>query len=186
MPRAQRAQRRILTKRRDKLPTRTRRHTTWTYSCPVSRTIRDVDQFQRWVQRVLDHLEKDRGWGITRAAKEAGTPRSAVSRWRDGDWSQGKPTKASVLRFCENLGIPVDEPFAMFGWDPSGPGRVEPVPLPTVDDEDLLAVQDILRRRNISDDEVFEIRAVLRMVRRQHEDDASGAPEDASDDRAAG
>lgn len=80
------------------------------------RTGPDLPNFSRWVRRVLKTLKEEKGWGITRVAEEAKTPRSLVTRWRDADWSQGRPTRESVTRFCANLKLKKDEPFAHMRW----------------------------------------------------------------------
>ena len=86
------------------------------YPGPMIRTGPDLAGFSRWVRRVLKDMKTERGWGITRVAQEAKTPRSLVSRWRDADWTQGRPTRETVERFCENLGVSKDEPFARMRW----------------------------------------------------------------------
>lgn len=80
------------------------------------RTGPDLAGFQRWVKRVLAAMKKERNWGITRVAEESDVPRSALTRWRDGDWSRGAPQRATVDRFCTNLKLKKEEPFSYFGW----------------------------------------------------------------------
>ena len=61
-------------------------------------------------------LKDEKRWGIVKVADEAKTPRSLVTRWRDGDWGQGRPTRETVERFCDNLGLKKEEPFGYMGW----------------------------------------------------------------------
>ena len=105
---------------RDKASTWTRRMAERSYTCPVHRTTPDLAGFQSWVKRVLDHLKETRGWGISRVATAAGIARSRLTDWRDGNWSRGAPKQATVENFCTSLGLPFNEPFAYFGWDPAG------------------------------------------------------------------
>lgn len=137
-----------------------------TYSCPVDRTTGgdnpDLDAFARWVQRVLDHY-KGRGWSVSRISRESGVGRTIIYRWLAADPDEGLPTRPTVERFCDGLGIPKTEPYALFGW--VEPTEVDPVPLPPAIDDDVQAVQDIITRHDLTPDEVDEVRAALRMIR---------------------
>ncbi|CAM3288879.1 helix-turn-helix domain-containing protein [Stackebrandtia soli] len=143
----------------------------------MSRTLPDLSAFQRWVDRVLTHFRDTQGWSVSRVARESGTPRSMLYRWTNGEWDGGIPTRPVVERFCAGLGLPTQEPFSMFGWV-ADPQTMAPQPLPTVEDDDLLAIQEILKRRRITPEEAQEIRTVLRMMRRQYgsnEDDEAAS-----------
>jgi hypothetical protein len=85
------------------------------------RTGPDLDAYSRWVRRVLKKFKDERGWGITRVSQEGGVSRALVTNWRDANWSQGKPTRDSVERFCDNLRLKKDEPFGYlrFALDPA-------------------------------------------------------------------
>lgn len=96
----------------------------------MDRTLSGRDAFVDWVNRVHAHLKREHGWSIERIAKEAKVSRSLLANWRKGDFSQGDPQRKTVYKMCANLDIPMDEPFAIFGWDPAGPAPVEPTPLP--------------------------------------------------------
>lgn len=80
------------------------------------RTGEDLAAFSRWVQRVLETLKQRKGWGIVKVSQEADVPRSTITRWRDGQWELGIPTRAVVERFCENLKLKKTDPFAYMGW----------------------------------------------------------------------
>jgi len=71
----------------------------------------DLNGYSRWVRRVLKKFKDERGWGITKVAQEGGISRALLTNWRDANWSQGKPTRDSVERFCDNLRLKKDEPF---------------------------------------------------------------------------
>lgn len=80
------------------------------------RTGPNLGSFSDWVKRVLRSMKEENGWGITRVAKEAGVSRALLTNWRDGKWSQGKPTRESVERFCDNLRLSKEEPFGYLGF----------------------------------------------------------------------
>lgn len=101
---------------RDKESTWRRRQRDKSYPGPMIRTGPNLAGFRRWVQRVLAAMKEERGWGITQVASESGVPRSALTRWRDGDWSRGAPKRETVGRFCDNLNLKKEEPFSYFGW----------------------------------------------------------------------
>lgn len=81
----------------------------------------DLDAYSRWVRRVLRKLKDEHGWGITRVAQEGGVSRGMLTNWRDANWTQGKPTRVSVEKFCDNLNLKKDEPFGhlRFALDPA-------------------------------------------------------------------
>lgn len=81
------------------------------------RTGPDLAGFSRWIQRVLATLKAERGWGITKVAESSDIARSTITLWRDGDWSKGSPTRAAVEKFCDNLNLKKDEPFAYMRWE---------------------------------------------------------------------
>ncbi|THV27909.1 phosphoenolpyruvate carboxylase [Glycomyces paridis] len=80
------------------------------------RTGPDLAAFSRWVRLVLKTMKSQHGWGITRVATESGVARSTITLWRDADWSKGPPTRSSVERFCKNLKLKPEAPFAFMGW----------------------------------------------------------------------
>jgi hypothetical protein len=80
------------------------------------RTGPDLAGFSRWVRRVLGAMKSENDWGITKVALEAEVARSTITLWRDADWSKGIPTRAAVEKFCENLKLKKDEPFAYMRW----------------------------------------------------------------------
>lgn len=80
------------------------------------RTGPNLGAFSDWVKRVLQSMKDENGWGITRVAQQAGVSRALVTNWRDGNWSQGKPTRDSVERFCDNLKLSKEEPFGYLGF----------------------------------------------------------------------
>jgi transcriptional regulator with XRE-family HTH domain len=89
-------------------------------------------QFADWVDRVIKHFKATQGWSVRRVVAASGVSRSNVYRWLDADAPKG-PDKATVMRFCLNLELDLDEPFAFFGWDPAGPGvpaKPDPLPIP--------------------------------------------------------
>lgn len=93
------------------------------------RTGPDLNGFSRWVQRALKTLKAEKRWGITKIADEAKVARSTITLWRDGDWSKGAPTRAAVEKFCDNLKLKKDEPFAYMRWE------LEPRERPRRDEE---------------------------------------------------
>lgn len=126
--------------------------------------------FSAWVNRVHDQLEQERGWRVGRVAKEAKVSRSLLANWRKEDFSQGEPQRKTVYKMCANLGIPMDEPFAIFGWDPDGPA-----PAPEKGGELLTAdprewkIRAVLRDPDLLDFERARYEAVLDMVIADHE-----------------
>lgn len=129
----------------------------------------DLDQFSRWTRRMLADLRAERGMGITHVATAASMARSMLTRWRDGDWSKGRPTRETVARLCDRLQLDPTEPFALLGY------RTD-IPSSQVDDPDLVAVQEILRRRSLDEDDIEAIKSTLRMWRRQFSDRAPRRP----------
>lgn len=129
--------------------------------------------FTDWVNRVHTHLKQERGWGFARVAQEADVSRSLLSNWRKGDYSQGKPQRDTVHKMCINLGIPMDEPFAIWGWDPAGPAPVQPKEIPK--DKIAWRYKELLAMRYDTpdlapDDEAFlddQIDAVVEMIKRR-------------------
>lgn len=93
------------------------------------RTGPDLAGFSRWVQRALKTLKAEKRWGITRVADEADVARSTITLWRDGDWSKGAPTRQAVEKFCDNLKLKKEEPFAYMRWE------LEPRERPRRDEE---------------------------------------------------
>lgn len=71
----------------------------------------NLDAFSRWARRVLKEFKDERRWGIGKVAQEGGISRNLLTNWRDANWSQGKPTRASVEKFCDNLDLKKEEPF---------------------------------------------------------------------------
>lgn len=90
-----------------------RRQHSKTYPGLVIKTGPDLDAYARWVRRVLKVMKDERGWGIVRVASEGGVSRAMLTNWRDANWTQGKPTRASVEKFCDNLKLKKDEPFGL-------------------------------------------------------------------------
>lgn len=89
---------------------------------------------------MLQQLKAEKRWGITRVAEESGVSRSTITLWRDGDWSKGVPTRPVVERFCDNLKLRKDEPFARMRWELDARGRparseeiFKPAPEPDLD-----------------------------------------------------
>lgn len=72
--------------------------------------------FSGWIKRVLATMKAENDWGITRVAKEGAVSRALLTNWRDGNWSQGKPTRETVERFCDNLKLSKEEPFGYLGY----------------------------------------------------------------------
>lgn len=177
----------IVSKCRDKRPSRERRRDRAAYACPMDRTDPSLDAFSGWINRVLDEFKSDpeRKWGITRVAEEAKTPRSALTRWRDGDWSKGVPTRESVRRFCINLGLRLDEPFAILGSDPAGLlASPTGAPEPLVQSPRERRLRAVLRDPDLLPDERARYEAMLDMIitdaeaaleRRRNGDTASGS-----------
>jgi hypothetical protein len=93
------------------------------------RTGPDLAGFSRWVQRALKTLKVEKRWGITKIADEAKVARSTITLWRDGDWSKGAPTRQAVEKFCDNLKLKKEEPFAYMRWE------LEPRERPRRDEE---------------------------------------------------
>jgi|GEM_PF-6811958 len=182
-PRVRRLNRRMVSRKRDKLSTWARRNRRSKYSCPVDRTsgVPDIGAFAKWVERVVEHFRTESGWSVSKIAREAGIGRAMLYRWMSGDNSQGAPTRDTVARFCDNLRVPRDEPFEIFGWVADGPKRPgAPTPLPKMEDPDLLAIQAILDKHGVKDDDVFMIRSILRSLRERY------STNDSDDERAAG
>lgn len=80
------------------------------------RTGPDLAGFSKWVRRVLHTMKSEKKWGITKVADEAKVARSTITLWRDADWSKGIPTRPAVEKFCKNLDLKKEEPFAYMGW----------------------------------------------------------------------
>ncbi|MDR7336770.1 MULTISPECIES: hypothetical protein [Glycomyces] len=79
---------------------------------------------------MLKQLKAEKGWGIVRVADEAEVSRSTLTLWRDGDWTKGVPTRPVVERFCNNLKLKKDEPYAYLRWELDSrerPGRGEEI-----------------------------------------------------------
>lgn len=161
-----------LSRAKDKFAAWTRSRATTIYTCPVGRTLRGLDAFTDWVNRAHAYLKEERGWGYQRVAQEAQVARSLLSNWRKGDYSQGQPQRDTVLRMCTNLGLDLDEPFAIFGWDPTAvPVDPKPIATPTMAER----YRELLEMRYDTpdltpDDEIFlddQIEAVLEMIKRR-------------------
>lgn len=106
----------------------------------MTKTGPDLNGYSRWVRRVLKEFKDERNWGITRVAQEGGVSRNLLTNWRDANWTQGKPTRDSVERFCDNLNLKKEEPFGHLRLalepargGPKNQGLVEAPPEPDLD-----------------------------------------------------
>ena len=136
-------------------------------------------KFSMWARRVVDHIRDDRGWSVREITRQAGVARSIIYRWIDGEITKA-PEQETIDRFCDNLGVPKDEPYALFGWAMEGRTEIAPIPLPKVDNPDLVAIQRILDEHDLSGDDVFMIQSILKTIRDRY------SPPDSDNKRAAG
>lgn len=81
----------------------------------------DLAAFGKWVDDTLDMLKEKRKMSVRQVALKSKVQRSIIYRWINAEVVPQKPV---VTRFCVNLDLPMEEPFALMGW------AVESVPPP--------------------------------------------------------
>ena len=80
---------------------------------PVTRS------FSRWLQGRME----ERGWGVTRAARELGVNHGIVSQWLSGDRN---PSPKSVSKVAKAFGAEVDDVMRAAGHLPDDPYAPDP------------------------------------------------------------
>lgn len=118
--------------------------------------------FTREFRHLLDAVRRDRGWSVNRIATETrAVGKSALYRWRDGDWSQGEPSAGSVAKLYNSLGYDPDPALRALGVLRPQPGLPPP---PTNDPLVERHIADLLRQLRdplVSDARKVIIRATL-------------------------
>lgn len=128
-------------------------------------------QLVRWgsfVKRVLSN-SRDRGMTVAEVVTKTKIGKSTLYRWRDGE---SLPGVEELRRFCDGLGVPIAEAYAVLGWSEVEPERPSQ-PAPLVEDPDVRALMRKLNSPNTPAAEKLAIRRMIRALAGTSEDEGA-------------